>query len=151
MSAGYEATAGPVFSAPNLFWALGSGLVAPLIDGGRRRADVANARAQLDEAAANYRQTVLDAFREVEDELAAVHHLGTEAIDQHDAVTAAEKTSDLAFTRYRDGAADYLEVVTAQTAALDAERAEIALRTRRLQAVVDLIRTLGGDTNTPPG
>jgi multidrug efflux system outer membrane protein len=149
LSAGYEAGAGALFAAPNLFWALGSTLLAPIVDGGRRRADVANARGQLDEAAANYRQIVLDAFREVEDQLAAVHHLGSEAIDQRDAVVSAERTRDLALTRYRDGASDYLEVVTAQTAALDAERAELVLRTRRLQAVVDLIRTLGGDQNAP--
>jgi multidrug efflux system outer membrane protein len=134
-----------LFASPNLFWALGSTVLAPIFDGGRRRADVANARAQLAETAANYRQTVLDAFREVEDQLAAVHHLGSEAVDQRDAVVSAERTRDLAFTRYRDGASDYLEVVTAQTAALDAERTELVLRTRRLQAVVDLIRTLGGD------
>jgi multidrug efflux system outer membrane protein len=152
LSGGQEAGAGALFAAPNLFWALGPAtLLAPIIDGGRRRADVANARAQLAESAADYRQTVLDAFREVEDQLAAVHHLGDEAVDQRDAVTAAERTRDLAFTRYRDGASDYLEVVIAQTAALDAERAELALRTRRLQAVVDLVRTLGGDPNTPAG
>jgi multidrug efflux system outer membrane protein len=151
LSGGFEAGAGALFAAPNLFWALGpSTLLAPIIDGGRRRADVANARAQLDESAANYRQTVLDAFREVEDQLAAVHHLGKEAVDQRDAVVSAERTRDLALTRYRDGASDYLEVVVAQTAALDAERAELGLKTRRLQAVVDLIRTLGGDPNVPP-
>jgi len=148
-SAGYETGAGALFSAPNLFWALGGQLIAPIIDGGRRRADVANARGQLDEAAANYRQIVLDAFRQVEDQLAAVHHLGQEAVDQRDAVVSAERTSDLALTRYRDGASDYLEVVTAQTAALDAQRAELALKVRRLQTVVDLIRTLGGDPDTP--
>ena len=149
LSGGYETGAGALFSAPNLFWALGGQLLAPIIDGGRRRADVVNARAQLDEAAAGYRQIVLDAFREVEDQLAAVHHLGQEAVDQRDAVVSAERTSDLALTRYRDGASDYLEVVTAQTAALEAERAELALKVRRLQAVVDLIRALGGDPTTP--
>ncbi len=146
LSGGFEATGGGLLAASNLFWALGpAALLAPLIDGGRRRAEVRRARAVLEEAAADYRSTVLAAFRQVEDELAAIHHLGTEARDQRDAVQAAERTRDLAQIRYRDGASDYLDVVTAQTAALDAERAELQLHTRQLQAVVDLVRALGGD------
>jgi len=142
---GFEATNGNLLSAPNAFWALGPLQAAlSIFDGGRRAAGVKIARAQYDEAAANYRETVLTAFREVEDDLAAERFLVTQQKDQDDATRAAEKTRDLALTRYRDGAADYLEVTTAQTAALDAERALLEIRTRQLSTAVDLARAIGG-------
>ncbi|WP_238303207.1 efflux transporter outer membrane subunit [Sphingomonas phyllosphaerae] len=144
-SGGFEATAGSLLSASNGFWALGPLSAAlAIFDGGARRAQVRFARAQFDEAAANYRQTVLTAFREVEDDLAAVRHLGEQERNQAEAVRQAQRTRELATTRYRDGASDYLEVVTAQTAALDAERALLILRSDQLQAATDLVRALGG-------
>ena len=102
------------------------------------------ARAEYDETVADYRQTVLTAFREVEDNLAASRLLVSQEKDQATAAAAAQHTSDLALTRYRDGASDYLEVVTAQTAALDAERALLAVRTNQLQTATDTFRALGG-------
>jgi outer membrane protein, multidrug efflux system len=142
--AGFESTASWL-TAPSTFWALGPLQAAlTIFDGGRRAAGVKIARAQYDEAAATYRQTVLTAFREVEDDLAAQRYLVSGVTDQANATQAAEKTRDLALIRYRDGAADYLEVVTAQTAALDAERSLLQLRARQLQVASDTFRALGG-------
>ncbi len=142
--AGYEST-GSWLTAPSTFWALGPLQAAlTIFDGGRRAAGVKIARAQYDEAAADYRQTVLTAFREVEDDLAAQRYLVSGEADQAAATQAAEKTRDLALIRYRDGASDYLEVVTAQTAALDAERSLLQIRARQLQVASDTFRALGG-------
>jgi len=142
---GFEATHGSLLSSPASFWALGPLSVAlSIFDGGRRAAEVRISRADYDEAAADYRTTVLTAFREVEDSLAAARTLAVQAGDQETAATAAGRTRDLALVRYRDGASDYLEVVTAQTAALDAERAAIAIQTARMRAAVSIIRAMGG-------
>jgi multidrug efflux system outer membrane protein len=145
--AGFETTGASWLSAPSSFWGLGPLQAAlSLFDGGHRAAGVKLARAQFDEATATYRQTVLTAFREVEDDLAAQRLLVASEADQAEAAKAAERTRELAFTRYRDGAADYLEVVIAQTAALDAERALLDLRSRQLQTASDTYRALGGAT-----
>lgn len=145
-SGGFQAANGSLLSAAAGYWALGPlSLAQALVDGGRRRGGVDVARGQFDEAAADYRQTVLTAFREVEDDLGAQHNLAAEERDQSRAAAAAERTRDLALIRYRDGAADYLEVVTAQTSALDAERALLQVRSSQLQAATDTIRALGGD------
>ena len=145
LSGGFESTSGALLSAANSFWALGPLSAAMAIfDGGRRRAGVRVAQAQFDESAANYRQTVLTAFREVEDDLASQRLLATEERDQREAAAAADQTRDLALIRYRDGAADYLEVATAQTAALDAERALLQVRAQQMTTAVDTIRATGG-------
>lgn len=148
---GFEAASGALLSASSGFWALGPLSAAlAIFDGGRRRAGVRISRAEYDEAAARYRETVLTAFREVEDTLAAQRLLAVQERDQAAATRAAERTRELALTRYRDGAADYLEVVTAQTAALDAGRTLLDLRRRQLATAVDLIRALGGRYAVPP-
>jgi multidrug efflux system outer membrane protein len=142
---GFESSSGALFSASNAFWALGPLRAAlSVFDGGKRLAGVRIAHAQYDETAANYRQSVLSAFREVEDDLAAQRLLVAQARDQADAAAAAERTRDLALTRYHDGATDYLEVVTAQTAALDAERALLEVRTLQLTTAADTVRAVGG-------
>lgn len=146
LSGGWETTHGSLLSAPNAFWGLGPlSAVLSLFDGGRKQAQVKLSRAEYDELAAGYRETVLTAFRQVEDNLAAMHHLATEIADQREAAQAAGRTSDLALTRYKDGASDYLEVVTAQTDALQAQRALLAAETERLRASVALVRALGGE------
>ncbi len=142
---GFESTTASWISSASSFWALGPLEAAlTIFDGGRRAAGVKIARAQYDEAAASYRQTVLNAFREVEDDLAAQRLLVASEADQAQAAKAAEQTRDLAYIRYRDGAADYLEVVVAQTAALDAERSLLELRATQLQTASDTYRALGG-------
>lgn len=142
---GFETIHGDILSASNGFWALGPlAAMASIFDGGARRANVRIARAQFDEAAARYREAVLDAFREVEDNLATARNLASQERNQLDAATAADRTRDLAMTRYRDGASDYLEVVTAQTAALDARRALLITRSTQLGVAADMVRALGG-------
>ena len=138
---------GNLLSIGNRFWALGPLANLPLFDGGLRRARVAQARAELDEASAQYRGVVLAAFQQVEDNLSLLQELGREAEQEDAAASAANESQTLATHRYEEGVVNYLDVVTAQTVALQAKRNAEQVRTRRLQASVDLIRALGGGWN----
>ncbi len=135
---------GSLLSAPSFFWAVGPQLAQYIFDGGLRRGQLEAAKAATDEAGARYRGVVLAAFQQVEDNLSLLSDLGTALQQQRDAATAAEGALSLALTQYRQGAIGYLDVVTAQTAALDAERASIDIQTRQLSANVQLIHALGG-------
>jgi NodT family efflux transporter outer membrane factor (OMF) lipoprotein len=137
-------TLGGLTAAPNLFWALGPSISLPLFDGGRIKANIATARARWDEATANYRQSVLTAFQQVEDSLSDLHHLGEEDAAEHRAVSNAEQAAQLSMNRYTKGASSYLDVVTAQTTELTARRKALQVETSRLQASVSLVRALGG-------
>ena len=142
---GFQNTGLPsLFTAPNIFWSIGPSAVLSLFDGGRRRAQLAVARASWTQATADYRTDVLQAFKEVEDNLAQLHYLGDEAASEQRAAQQAGQTEALSLNRYVKGAANYLDVVTAQTTALRVRRTAIDLKTRRLQASVRLIRALGG-------
>lgn len=151
-SGGWETTHGQLLETPNSYWALGPLSAAlSIFDGGRRSARVKMSRADYEAQAARYRDTVLAAFRQVEDALAASRHLAAQAVDQREAAEAAARTAQLALTRYRNGAADYLAVVTAQTDELNARRALIAIETQRLRARIALVRALGGDVEKTDG
>jgi outer membrane protein TolC len=109
---------------------------------------VAASKAAFLEASAQYRETVLGAFQQVEDELALCVHYSDEAAQEAVAVRASQASTHLSLIRYREGATNYLDVVTAQTAELQAEQTELNLQTRRREASVDLVRALGGGWNT---
>jgi NodT family efflux transporter outer membrane factor (OMF) lipoprotein len=131
-------------NAPNRIWSLGPTVVATLFDGGARRAATAAARAGFDQAAAQYRQTVLAALQEVEDDLAALRVLQEEVQLQREAVRAARESLDLATNQYKAGTVSYLNVIAAQTTLFTAQRTELDLRGRQLAANVALVRALGG-------
>ena len=142
---GWQNTAFADLLAPgNTFWLLGPQAALTIFDGGRRKARVDEARAELAAASAQYRERVLRAFREVEDNLATLNHLAVEAQDQTAAVKAADRTQAAALIRYKEGAVNYLEVVTAQAADLQARRTNLEIEDHRLQASVNLVRALGG-------
>lgn len=136
------------FSWPSRMWAVGPTLTQTLFDAGRRRYNVAIVQAQYDETVANYRQTVLTSFQQVEDNLAALRVLHQEAAQQQAATKSAEQTLDLFTTRYQGGVDTYLQVITSQTAALQNERNDIAIQLRRQRASVLLIKALGGGWTT---
>jgi multidrug efflux system outer membrane protein len=142
---GFQNTGGnDLLIAPNTLWTLGPQLALTVFDGGRRKAAVAASKAAFLLASANYRAAVLTAFQQVEDQLALANHYAVEAGDEADAVKAAQGATHLSLIRYREGATNYLDVVTAQTAELQAEQTALALQTRRQQASVNLVRALGG-------
>jgi len=142
---GFEAaTAGNWISAPSNIWAVGPGLAGTLFDGGRRDAVTDEARANFDETVADYRQTVLQAYRDVEDSLAGLRQLEREAVTQDAAVAAAKRALNQANLRYTAGLVTYLEVVSAQNALLTAELSAADITTRRMSTSVLLVRALGG-------
>ena len=131
-------------SAPSSYWAVGPTALLNLFDGGLRRAQVAQARAEFEASAANYRGTVVTAFQQVEDGLAELNHYHDAAQEEEEVVAAAQRSLKFSMALYLQGAADYLTVVTSQTALLQAQLQALNLDTLRLQASVDLIRALGG-------
>jgi NodT family efflux transporter outer membrane factor (OMF) lipoprotein len=131
-------------SAPNLFWAVGPQLVQYVFDGGYRRAQLDSAKAATEEAGERYRGVVLSAFQQVEDNLALLSYLGTALGEQRDAANAAQYSVDLALRQYRQGVVGYLDVVQAQTVALEAQRSVLDIQTRQLSANVQLLHALGG-------
>jgi NodT family efflux transporter outer membrane factor (OMF) lipoprotein len=148
-SAGFTGTSAlNWFNWPSRFWAVGPSFSETLFDAGRRRATKEITEAQYDSTVANYRQTVLTAFQQVEDNLAALRVLDTEARQQHEATASAEQSLSLFQTRYEGGVDTYLQVVTWQTAALNNERNDLDIMQRRLDASVLLIKALGGGWDT---
>jgi outer membrane protein TolC len=144
-SGGYQSSVlASFFSLPNRFWSLGAAALETIFSGGRRRAASEVAFASYDASVAAYRQSVLSAFQEVEDNLAALHLLEYEATQEAAAVAAAEHLVALANNRYQGGVTSYLEVVTAQAVALTNERTATDLQVRRMVASVNLVKALGG-------
>jgi NodT family efflux transporter outer membrane factor (OMF) lipoprotein len=133
-----------LISGPSALWSAGGSAIAPIFDAGRRRANVDQAIAAYDQNVANYRETVLTGFQQVEDNLAALRILENEAQVQERAVVAAQKYLELANTRYTGGVTSYLEVTTAQSAALSDELTAVNILGRRMVDAVTLVQALGG-------
>jgi NodT family efflux transporter outer membrane factor (OMF) lipoprotein len=147
-SGGFESTSITTwFDGPSGFIAGSASALVTVFDVGRRRAINDQAKAAYTQAVANYQQTVLTGFQEVEDSLAALRILENEAQVQAVAVSAAEHSLTLSTNRYKGGVANYLEVITAQSAALSDERTAVDIAGRRMAASVSLIKALGGGWN----
>jgi NodT family efflux transporter outer membrane factor (OMF) lipoprotein len=146
---GFESSAiTTLVSGPSVLWSAGPSALFTVFDVGRRRAASDQAVAAYDQAVANYRQTVLTGFQQVEDNIAALRILEHEAQVQDKAVTAAQKYLELANTRYKGGVTSYLEVTTAQTAALTDEVTAVNILGRRMVDAVTLVQALGGGWNS---
>jgi len=142
---GFDSThSGSWLQAPSRAWSVGPAAALTLFDGGRRRAQNEQAQAAFDEQAANYRNTVLTAYREVEDNLAALRQLEQESVSQNAAASAAGKALQQSNYRYQGGVTTYLEVSVNQNAALQAQLGAAAIQLRRLQASIQLVKALGG-------
>jgi len=140
------------FSWPSRFWSVGPGLAETLFDAGRRRATLNQSIAAYDATVANYRQTVLTAFQQVEDNLAALRVLENEAQAEDDAVKAAQNSLDISTYQYKAGTVNYLAVITEQAILLQDQVQALNILTRRMSASVLLIEALGGgwDASTLP-
>ena len=143
-------SASSLFNASSRFWSVGPSIELPLFTGGYNRANLAAAHAAYNETVANYRQTVLSAFGEVEDELAAQNLLSDESNAENEAVVAAEHALEISNNRYKAGLVTYLDVATAQTEALSQEQTAVELRGARLNAAVNLVKALGGSWAANP-
>jgi NodT family efflux transporter outer membrane factor (OMF) lipoprotein len=152
-SAGFLSTnLATLFSYASRDWAAGPGVSQTLFDFGRRGAQLQYAQAAYDSTVAAYRQTVLSASQEVEDDLAGLRYLAEEAVQQQEAVTAAQQALVLENDRYKAGTESYLSVITTQAIALNDQQTAIAILERRMNAAVDLVKALGGgwDNSTLP-
>lgn len=142
---GYQSTnAANWFTAPSRFWSLGPALAQTLFDGGLLRAQRQEAIASYDQTVANYRETTLAAFQDVEDNLVALRLLEEESQLLNDALKSARETVTLTLNQYKAGTVSYLNVVTVQASALADERAAVTLLGRQFTSNVALIRALGG-------
>lgn len=141
-----------LFTYASRSWSAGPGVSQTLFDFGRRGAQLEGTRAAYDATVAAYRQTVLTAFQEVEDDLSTLRYLAEEAVQQQEAVVAAQQALALEIDRYRGGTVSYLDVITTQTIALNDQQNAIAILQRRMSAAVDLVKALGGgwDSSTLP-
>jgi NodT family efflux transporter outer membrane factor (OMF) lipoprotein len=149
LSGGTQDTGLNLTNLHNSLWSVGPSMIVPIFDGGAKQAVLEAARADFSAAAADYRASVLTAFEEVEDALASIRLLGQERAALAVAATAARRAEDMTTNLYKDGAASSLDLVTAQSAALDAQRAQIAVETRLLQQYVALSAALGGGWSGP--
>jgi outer membrane protein TolC len=145
---GFESGAiGTFIQGASGFWTLAGSAAELIFDGGQRRGISDQTRALYEQSVDNYRQTVLVAFQEVEDNLATLRVLQEEAKTEDAAVAAAQHSLDLSTTRYKGGVTNYLEVTTAQSAALSDEVTALEILIRRMNASVLLIKAIGGGWN----
>ena len=139
---------GVLHTAPVWAWSVGPSAALTIFQGGRRFAESDAAWAGYEAEVANYRQTVLEAFKDVEDGLSALRHLATEAGAQERAVRSSQSALRLAMSQYEGGLTTYLQVVSSQTTALSNERSAIDIQVQRLTGTVNLIKALGGGFTT---
>ena len=132
------------FTWPSRLWSLGPQIAETLFDAGKRRAQADAAQAAYEATVANYRQTVLTGFQQVEDNLSALRVLAEEAQATDEAVNAALQSLEISTYQYKAGTASYLQVITAQTTALQNQTSAVNILTRRMVASVLLIEALGG-------
>ncbi len=137
-----------LLSVPNRVWSLGPQLAETLIDGGLRSAQVAGARAAYAVTVADYRQTVLSSFQQVEDQIVTLRVLEQQAVIEDAAVAAAKEAERLTLNQYKSGTVPYSSVITAQTTRLSSEETALTVLSDRLQASVALIQALGGGWST---
>src|SRR3984893_13348110 len=151
-SGGFDSLRSSIWlQAPRRFWSLGPAAgVLTLFDAGRHRAQTAQAKAVYDEQVANYRNTVLTAYQEVEDNLAALRQLQQESISEAAAVTATGTALQQAQYRYKAGLVTYLEVATNENTSLQAQISNVTIQQRRMNASVLLVKALGGGWHAPP-
>jgi NodT family efflux transporter outer membrane factor (OMF) lipoprotein len=140
---------GTLLTAPAQYWSIGPQALLTVFDGGLHAAQSAQAHAAYDEQVANYRGTVLSAFQDVEDNLAALRQLQLESVSQAAAVKATQGALDQANLRYKGGIVTYLEVVSTENAALSARLSAADIEIRRATATVLLVKAIGGDWNPP--
>ncbi len=146
---GFESQSfGTLIQGPSSLWSLGGSAVELLFDAGRRHALTEEARHAYEQSAANYRQTVLQAFQDVEDNLSSLRILNSESLAQQRAVDSAERSLLVSTNRYKGGVTTYLEVITAQTTQLANQRTAADITTRQFAASVQLIKALGGGWDT---
>jgi NodT family efflux transporter outer membrane factor (OMF) lipoprotein len=146
---GFESrSASTLVQGPSSLWSLGGSAVELLFDAGRRRALTEEAKDTYEQNVANYRQTVLQAFQEVEDSLSGLRILNGESVAQQRAVDSARRSLQISTNRYKGGVTTYLEVITAQTTQLSNERTAADITTREFAASVQLIKALGGGWDT---
>jgi NodT family efflux transporter outer membrane factor (OMF) lipoprotein len=146
---GFESTHGGTWiQGPGSLWSLGASAAQLLFDAGKRKALTAQAREGYEAQVANYRQTVLASFEEVENNLSALRVLADESATEDRAVAAAQQALDIANNRYKGGVTSYLEVLIAENTLLTNQRTQAELETRRITAAVSLIKSLGGGWTT---
>ena len=133
-----------LFNAPSLFWSLGADALEPIFQGGRNRANLAATRAAYQEAVANYRQSVLTAFQQVEDGISNLSTLSQALTTQAAAVEDARRALEIANNRYVGGVTSYLDVITAQTTLLNSQRLQTQLLGQQMVSSVYLVKALGG-------
>jgi outer membrane protein TolC len=151
-AAGYQNTSVQnLFSGPGLVWSVGATLAQTLFDGGLRKAVTEQSRGIYHGTVANYRQTVLTAFQEVEDNLSTLRILSQELQQQNAAVASSQRCLTLADVRYQSGIDIYLNVINAQTALLNNQRTALNLQMEQLAASVQLIKALGGGWDVSQG
>jgi len=136
-----------LFSGPSFLWSVGPTVAQTLFDAGKIHGQVQEAQANYDATVANYREVVLTAFQQVQDDLTGLQILKSEAVAQAEAVKAAQQSVDINLNEYKAGTEDYLNVITAQTTALSDELTDVTIRTNRMTTSVLLVEALGGGWN----